>query len=96
MPTVAPISQQIWDMKYRLRSASGQTVDDTIEDSWSRVANAMASVELRPHDWQGRFYEAMEEFRFLPAGRILAGAGAKRNVTLFNCFVIPVCLWRKR
>ncbi|MFP6727677.1 MAG: adenosylcobalamin-dependent ribonucleoside-diphosphate reductase, partial [Alphaproteobacteria bacterium] len=88
MPTVAPISQQIWDMKYRLRSANGQSVDDTIEDSWRRVADAMAAAEVRPADWQDRFYEALEDFRFLPAGRVLAGAGADRNVTLFNCFVM--------
>ncbi len=88
MPTVAPISQQIWDMKYRLRSANGQSVDDTIEDSWRRVADAMAAAEVRPVDWQDRFYEALEDFRFLPAGRILAGAGTDRNVTLFNCFVM--------
>ncbi|MCS5606379.1 MAG: ribonucleoside-diphosphate reductase, adenosylcobalamin-dependent, partial [Alphaproteobacteria bacterium] len=88
MPTVAPISQQIWDMKYRLRSANGQAVDDTIEDTWRRVADAIAAAEVRPADWQGRFYEALEDFRFLPAGRVLAGAGADRNVTLFNCFVM--------
>ncbi|SVB35473.1 uncharacterized protein METZ01_LOCUS188327, partial [marine metagenome] len=88
MPTVASISQQIWDMKYRLRSANGQAVDDTIEDSWRRVADAVAAAEVRPADWRDRFYEALEDFRFLPAGRVLAGAGADRNVTLFNCFVM--------
>jgi len=88
MPAVAPISQQIWDMKYRLRSSNGKTVDNTIEDSWQRVAKTMAAAELRPNDWEDRFYEAMENFCFLPAGRILAGAGANRNVTLFNCFVM--------
>ena len=45
MPNVASISQQIWDMKYRLRSANGQAVDDTIEDSWRRVADAVAAAE---------------------------------------------------
>ena len=88
MPTVAPISQQIWDMKYRLRSANGQPVDNTIEDSWRRVADALAAVESQPFDWQDTFYDAMKDFQFLPAGRILAGAGADRNVTLFNCFVM--------
>ena len=88
MPTVAPISQQIWDMKYRLRSTDGQAVDDTIEDSWRRVADAMAAAEVRPADWRDHFYDALEDFRFLPAGRVLAGAGADRNVTLFNCFVM--------
>ena len=88
MPTVAPISQQIWDMKYRLKGGDGQTVDNAIEDSWRRVAQALAAAEGQPEAWTDRFYEALDDFRFLPAGRILAGAGAGRNVTLFNCFVM--------
>ena len=88
MPTVAPISQQIWDMKYRLKGGGGQWVDDTIEDSWARVAGALAAAETQPEHWNVPFFEALEDFKFLPAGRILAGAGAGRNVTLFNCFVM--------
>jgi ribonucleoside-diphosphate reductase alpha chain len=88
MPTVAPISQQIWDMKYRLRGGDGTAVDDTIEDSWRRVAGALAAAESEPEAWTAPFFEALTDFRFLPAGRILAGAGAGRNVTLFNCFVM--------
>jgi ribonucleoside-diphosphate reductase alpha chain len=88
MPTVAPISQQIWDMKYRLKGAEGQAVDDTIEDSWRRVAGALAAAEDQPEAWTEPFFEALDDFRFLPAGRILAGAGTKRKVTLFNCFVM--------
>jgi ribonucleoside-diphosphate reductase alpha chain len=88
MPTVAPISQQIWDMKYRLRSADGGALDDTIEDSWRRVAGALAAAEAEPEAWSREFFAALEDFKFLPAGRILAGAGAQRNVTLFNCFVM--------
>ena len=88
MPTVAPISQQIWDMKYRLKGADGQAVDDTIDDSWRRVAQALAAAETQPAAWTVPFFEVLADFRFLPAGRILAGAGAKRNVTLFNCFVM--------
>ena len=88
MPTVAPISQQIWDMKYRLRGGDGTAVDDTIEDSWRRVADALAAAESEPEAWTAPFFEALTDFKFLPAGRILAGAGAGRNVTLFNCFVM--------
>ncbi len=88
MPSVAPISQQIWDMKYRLKAADGTPVDRTIEDSWRRVANALAAPEADHATWSNRFYQAMEGFRFLPAGRILAGAGTDRRVTLFNCFVM--------
>ncbi|MEE1556918.1 MAG: ribonucleotide reductase N-terminal alpha domain-containing protein, partial [Alphaproteobacteria bacterium] len=72
MPTVAPISQQIWDMKYRLKGGGGQWVDDTIEDSWARVAGALAAAETQPEHWNVPFFEALEDFKFLPAGRILA------------------------
>ncbi|MBT6912520.1 MAG: ribonucleoside-diphosphate reductase, adenosylcobalamin-dependent, partial [Rhodospirillaceae bacterium] len=88
MPTVAPISQQIWDMKYRLKGAGGEAVDDTIEDSWRRVAASLAAAEKQPDVWKQSFFEALDDFRFLPAGRILAGAGTDRKVTLFNCFVM--------
>ena len=88
MPTVAPISQQIWDMKYRLRGDDGKAVDNTIEDSWARVAAALAAAEAQPETWEQPFFQALSDFQFLPAGRILAGAGAGRNVTLFNCFVM--------
>ncbi len=84
----APIAEQIWDMKYRLKSADGQPVDQSVEDSWRRVARALAEVEDHPQEWEDRFYQALEDFRFLPAGRILAGAGTGRSVTLFNCFVM--------
>jgi len=90
MPQVASISQQIWDMKYRLKGPDGQAIDKTIEDSWRRVASALAAPEAEAErgKWAERFYEALEGFRFLPAGRILAGAGTERSVTLFNCFVM--------
>jgi ribonucleoside-diphosphate reductase alpha chain len=89
MAVVASISQQIWDMKYRLKGPSGEPVDKTIEDTWRRVADAVAAPEAEPQPWAERFYAAMSDFRFLPAGRVIAGAGAGRGgVTLFNCFVM--------
>ena len=88
MARVASISQQIWDMKYRLKAADGTPVDKTIEDTWRRVADALAAPEREAERWADQFYQALEDFRFLPAGRIFAGAGAKRQVTLFNCFVM--------
>ncbi|MBC7165489.1 MAG: adenosylcobalamin-dependent ribonucleoside-diphosphate reductase [Roseovarius sp.] len=84
----APIAEQIWNMKYRLKAADGTPVDATVEDTWRRVARALAEVEAEPAQWEERFYEALEDFRFLPAGRITAGAGTGRKVTLFNCFVM--------
>jgi ribonucleoside-diphosphate reductase alpha chain len=88
MASVAAISQQIWDMKYRLRRGDGAIVDKTIEETWRRVANALAAPERDPAPWEERFYQALADFKFLPAGRVLAGAGSGRNVTLFNCFVM--------
>ncbi|TVR46008.1 MAG: adenosylcobalamin-dependent ribonucleoside-diphosphate reductase, partial [Rhodobacteraceae bacterium] len=84
----APIAEQIWDMKYRLKEADGTALDLSVEDSWRRIARALASVEAEPALWEDRFYSALEDFRFLPAGRIIAGAGTGRSVTLFNCFVM--------
>ena len=84
----APIAEQIWDMKYRLKDAAGKPLDMTLEDSWRRIARALAGVESDPANWEDRFYTALENFKFLPAGRITAGAGTGRAVTLFNCFVM--------
>ncbi|HYM32090.1 MAG TPA: adenosylcobalamin-dependent ribonucleoside-diphosphate reductase [Candidatus Cybelea sp.] len=88
MTPVAPISQQIWDMKYRLKAADGAPVDLNMEDTWTRIARALAAREADPAVWEPRFYQALEDFKFLPAGRIIAGAGTERKVTLFNCFVM--------
>ncbi|MFN3646157.1 MAG: adenosylcobalamin-dependent ribonucleoside-diphosphate reductase [Gemmobacter sp.] len=84
----APIAAQIWDMKYRLKEADGTPVDGTVEDTWRRIARALAEVEADPAHWEQQFYSALEDFRYLPAGRITAGAGTGRSVTLFNCFVM--------
>ncbi|WP_116133465.1 adenosylcobalamin-dependent ribonucleoside-diphosphate reductase [Tropicimonas sp. IMCC34043] len=84
----APIAESIWDMKYRLKGADGAPVDVSVEDTWRRIARSLAEVEAAPAEWEDRFYAALEDFRFLPAGRIIAGAGTGRTVTLFNCFVM--------
>ncbi|PWR25111.1 adenosylcobalamin-dependent ribonucleoside-diphosphate reductase [Zavarzinia aquatilis] len=90
MVSIAPISQQIWDMKYRLKAVDGTPIDATIDDSWRRVAKALAAVE-KPEErakWEAEFFGALSDFRYMPAGRIMAGAGTDRKVTLFNCFVM--------
>ncbi len=83
----APVSQRIWDMKYRFRDPSGQA-DADLEATWWRVARALAVPERDPELWAGRFHDALSGFKFLPAGRVIAGAGTGRTVTLFNCFVM--------
>ena len=84
----APIAEQIWDMKYRLKEADGTALDTTVEDTWRRIARSLAEVEAESKVWEDRFYGALEDFKYLPAGRITAGAGTARSVTLFNCFVM--------
>ena len=84
----APIAEQIWDMKYRLKDIDGTPLDGTVEDTWRRIARALAETEADPAAWEDRFYAALEDFKYLPAGRITAGAGTGRSVTLFNCFVM--------
>ena len=84
----APIAEQIWDMKYRFKESDGTPIDASVEDSWRRIARALAVPEKDPAHWEEKFYGALENFRYLPAGRITAGAGTARAVTLFNCFVM--------
>ncbi|MEQ9608436.1 MAG: adenosylcobalamin-dependent ribonucleoside-diphosphate reductase, partial [Kiloniellaceae bacterium] len=95
MTKLTALSQEIWDMKYRLKTASGEPVDKTIAETWRRIARALAAAEApgepegpRRKAMESQFFSALEDFRFLPAGRIQAGAGTDRKVTLFNCFVM--------
>ena len=77
-------------MKYRLVAPDGSPLDQTPSDTWERVAHAIAAAEPKRARarWAKAFGEAMADQEFLPAGRILAGAGTGRSVTLFNCFVM--------
>ncbi|UWQ59324.1 adenosylcobalamin-dependent ribonucleoside-diphosphate reductase [Leisingera caerulea] len=84
----APIAEQIWDMKYRFKQADGAPIDVTVEDTWRRIARDLARAEKEPEAWEEKFFGALEDFKYLPAGRITAGAGTARQVTLFNCFVM--------
>ncbi len=87
---MSEISRQIWDMKYRFKAADGTPRDRDIADSWARVAASLAMAEApeRRIPAAQAFATALKDYKFLPAGRILAGAGTARSVTLFNCFVM--------
>ncbi|HEY2445380.1 MAG TPA: adenosylcobalamin-dependent ribonucleoside-diphosphate reductase [Rhizomicrobium sp.] len=87
---MSDLSRQIWDMKYRFKAADGTPIDRDVADTWARVALAAAGAEApeKRREWSIAFAEALAGHRFIPAGRILAGAGTARNVTLFNCFVM--------
>jgi ribonucleoside-diphosphate reductase alpha chain len=80
---MADISRHVWETKYRYAH------ERSITDSRRRIARALAAVEPNdPDGWETRFLNILQDFKFLPGGRIQAGAGTARNVTLFNCFVM--------
>lgn len=76
----SPIADQIFEQKYALHE------DENIVSMQARVASALALDEKDP-SWKNKFFDNMVNFKFIPAGRILAGAGSGRAVTLFNCYV---------
>ncbi len=83
------LAEEIWTAKYRFRPSDGEG-DSSFAETANRVARAVAEAELpelRDH-WRAHFRDAIEGMRFIPAGRVLAGAGTDRSVTLFNCFVM--------
>lgn len=84
-----PLAEQIWKAKYQFKF-EGSEVDVTVDDTWRRVARDLATAENHGdrEDIARLFLDAMGDFRLLPAGRILAGAGTGRNVTLSNTFVM--------
>jgi len=86
---LVPVSRQIWETKYRFEPPGGKA-ERTVEETRARVAAAAAAAETRASRkaWERRFLDAMAGFAFIPAGRVLAGAGTGRDVTLFNCFVM--------
>lgn len=89
MPFDAAISAEIWNAKYRFAGEDGGG-DEDIRHTWTRIADAIARAEpaRERRRWRETFLDALSDFKFLPAGRIIAGAGTGRSVTLFNCFVM--------
>ena len=81
------ISHHIWETKYRY---AGRGHDERgIVDTWRRIAHTLAAVEREnAAEWEEKFFAILQDFKFLPGGRIHAGAGTARKVTLFNCFVM--------
>jgi ribonucleoside-diphosphate reductase alpha chain len=83
------ISEDIWSAKYRFRRPDG-SAEQNLAETLDRVATAVAAAEKPKHRavWKKHFLEVMGDLSFIPAGRILAGAGTNRAVTLFNCYVM--------
>lgn len=82
-------SKEIWEKKYQLKDSKGQPVDLTIEDTYKRVASALASVEQDKEYWESQFLWVLENGG-IPAGRIMSNAGASEHkpaTSLINCTV---------
>ena len=85
------VRQKVFLDRYSLKDQAGNPMEKTPDEMWRRVAKGIAGVE-KPKDrkkWEKKFYDVMDDFKFLPGGRILAGAGTGFDVTYYNCFVIP-------
>ncbi|HMK87912.1 MAG TPA: adenosylcobalamin-dependent ribonucleoside-diphosphate reductase [Steroidobacteraceae bacterium] len=76
----------IWRTRYRDNEANPP--ERELSDTFRRVARSAAASERDPAVWEERFMGLLGDLRFLPGGRILAGAGTARHVTLCNCFVM--------
>ena len=82
------VSAHVWRTRY-CWSEAGRVPEPSIEATFDRVALAVSAAETRHRDdWRERFRAILSDFRFLPGGRILAGAGTSHHTTLFNCFVM--------
>ena len=86
------VREKVFVDRYALKDRDGRPIETTPEQMWRRVAEGIAAVESTPEKqayWSERFYEALSDFKFVPGGRILAGAGTGTAVTFYNCYVIP-------
>ena len=85
-------SLDIWDKKYRLKSKIGEIIDDTIDDTYQRVAKAISRVEKTPElreEWYEKFLWALRRGA-IPAGRVTSNAGAEAHkpaTSTINCTV---------
>ncbi len=85
------IREKVFLDRYAFKDKKGMPIEKTPDEMWERVAKGVAKAEKTPvrKKWEKKFYEAMEGFKFVPGGRILAGAGTGFDVTFYNCFVLP-------
>lgn len=85
------IRQTVFLDRYSLKDEKGAPVEKTPEEMWNRVAAGVASVEKEDirRQWEKEFVDVMQDFKLVPGGRILSGAGTGYKVTFYNCFVIP-------
>ena len=85
-------STDIWDKKYRLKKKDGSVIDQSIDDTFKRVARALADVETtweKQDRWYQRFLGVLRKGA-VPAGRVISNAGAQEHkpaTSTINCTV---------
>ncbi len=85
------ISEKVFLDRYSLKSKEGKSVEKEPKEMWARMAKAVSLVEKKPKQkkWEKEFYSVLKDFKYVPGGRILSGAGTGYDVSFYNCFVIP-------
>jgi ribonucleoside-diphosphate reductase alpha chain len=85
------VSEKVFLDRYSLKDKKGVALEKTPEEMWHRIAKAVSKVEKKEDQkkWEKEFYQSMKDFKYVPGGRILSGAGTGFGVTYYNCFVIP-------
>ncbi|MEK7517418.1 MAG: adenosylcobalamin-dependent ribonucleoside-diphosphate reductase [Patescibacteria group bacterium] len=91
MTKLTGIRQKVFLDRYALKGVKGELLEHEPSEMWKRVARGISQNEKKGvrKTWEKKFYNAMADFKFVPGGRILSGAGTNYQVTYFNCFVIP-------
>src|SRR3989344_6968274 len=85
------VSEKVFKDRYALKNKAGDPIEKDPKQMWARVARGIAKEEKpsnRKH-WEDEFNRVMQDFRYVPGGRVLAGAGTGYDVTYYNCYVIP-------
>lgn len=85
------ISEKVFLDRYSLKDKSGKSMEKRPEEMWLRIAKAVSLVEKKSKQkkWEKEFYSVLKDFKYVPGGRILSGAGTGFAVSFYNCFVIP-------
>lgn len=85
------IAEKVFLDRYSLKDKKGNSMEKKPEEMWSRIARAVAATEKKPKQkkWEREFYSILKDFKYVPGGRILSGAGTGFAVSFYNCFVIP-------
>jgi len=85
------LAEKVFKDRYSLKDKRGNPIEKTPLQMWKRVAKAVSKIEKKKNQdyWENQFYTVMEGFKYVPGGRILAGAGGGFSITYYNCFVLP-------